>query len=118
MSYFKINGVDYSKYVNALRVTKSANYVEQVNAGGNTVVDYINSKRLIEVGIIPLDKDSLQALLGAVNGFNVTVSFLNPLTGSLEENVNCIIPENDISYYTIQADKVLVNAFALTFTEL
>lgn len=118
MSYFKINGVDFSHYVNALRVTKSANYVEQVNAAGNTVVDYINSKRAIEVGIIPLDKDSLQALLGALDGFNVAISFLNPLTGVIEEDVNCIIPSEDISYYTIQADKVLVNTFMLTFTEL
>ena len=118
MSYLKINGFDFSKYVNALRVTNSANYVAQVNAGGNTVVDYINSKRTIEVGIIPLDDSSLQALLDAVNGFNVTLSFLNPATGTLENNVNCIVPESDIQYYTIQADKVLTNAFTLTFTEL
>lgn len=118
MSYLKINDVDFSKYVNVLHITNNANFNEQVNAAGNTIVDYINTKRTIEVGIIPLDSVSLQELLTAIEGFNVSLSFLNPLTGALEENVNCIIPSNDVSYYTIQANRVLANAFTLAFREL
>lgn len=118
MSYFKINNVDYSQYVNQLKVNKEANYNAQVNAAGNTVVDYINAKRVIEVGIIPLDGATMLALQQAIDSFNVSISFQNPLTNTLEENVNCIIPTNEVEFYTIQAGKVLYNAINLSFIEL
>lgn len=118
MAYFKINDTDYSHLVNALTVGKTHNYNSQTNAAGDTVVDYINSKRVIEVGIIPLDAVTLAQLLSDIEAFNVNISFLNPVTNQLETNVNCIIPENDIEYYTIQVNKVMVNAFSLSFTEL
>jgi hypothetical protein len=118
MAYFKINNVDYSMYVNQLKVNKSSVYNAQTNAAGNTVVDYINSKREIEVGIIPLNDTAMQQLQTAIDAFNVSISFRNPKTNALEENINCIIPENGIEYYTIQADKVMYNAFTLKFIEL
>ena len=118
MAYFKINGVDFSMCVNKLDIKKTANYTSQTNAAGNTVVDYINSKRTIEVGIIPLTPTDMMALQSAINNLDVEVSFLNPTTNAIEENVKCIIPENAVSYYTIQAGKVLFNAFSLSFTEL
>lgn len=62
MAYFKINGVDYSMYVKELKINKNVNYNAQTNAAGNTVVDFINAKRTIEVGIIPLN-DSVMAQL-------------------------------------------------------
>lgn len=118
MAYFKIDGVDYSMYVNELKVNKSSNYNAQTNAAGNTVVDYINAKREIEVGIIPLNATVMAQLQEAIDAFNVSISFRNPKTNVLEEDVNCIIPDNGVEYYTIQADKVMYNAFTLTFTEL
>lgn len=118
MAYFKINDVDYSMYVNELNIKKAHNYNAQTNAAGDTVVDYINSKRKIEVGIIALDSSVMPQILEAVDGFNVSISFRNPKTNALEENVNCIIPDNEVEYYTIQADKVMYNGFNLTFTEL
>jgi hypothetical protein len=105
-------------YVNELKITKTANYNAQTNAAGNTVVDYINSKRTIEVGIIPLNDAAMKALQNAINAFSVSISFRNPKTGALEENVACIIPEDTVEYYTIQAGKVLYNAFTLQFIEL
>lgn len=118
MAYFKIDDVDYSMYVNELKVNKSSVYNAQTNAAGNTVVDYINAKREIEVGIIPLNSAAMQQLQTAIDAFNVSISFRNPKTGVLEEGVNCIIPENGIEYYTIQADKVMYKAFTLKFIEL
>ena len=118
MAYFKIGDNDYSMYCNELIVSTEANYTAQVNAAGNTVVDYINSKRTIEVGIIPLSSDVMAQLLEDVALFNVKLSFRNPKTNVLEENVDCIIPSNEVEYYTIQADKVSYKAFSLTFTEL
>lgn len=118
MAYFKIGGIDFSMYVNELKVEKTANYTAQTNAAGNTVVDYINHKRTIEVGIIPLDSEVMKSLQAALDAFNVSISFRNPQTGLLEENVNCIIPNSNVEYYTIQVNKVLYKAFTLTFIEL
>lgn len=118
MAYFKINNNDYSNIVNSLKVKKAANYTSQQNAAGNTVVDYINSKRVIEVGIIPLDANKMLALQQDIAAFGVSVSFLNPNTNALEENVACIIPNTEPEYYTIQVNKVSFKALKLTFTEL
>ena len=118
MSYFKIGDIDLSQYINELKVERQVNYSAQTNAAGNTVVDMINAKRTIEVGIIPLDGAAMVAIQNAINAFNVSISFRNPATNALEENVNCIIPSNGVDYYTIQADKVLYKAFSLQFIEL
>ena len=118
MAYFKINNVDYSMYVNSLQITTDTNYNAQTNAAGNTVVDYINQKRQIKVGIIPLDNVVMASLKNAIDNFNVSITFLNPNTKALEENIDVIIPSNAIKYYTIQMDKVSFEGLTLTFTEL
>lgn len=118
MAYFKIGDKDYSMYVNALKVNTDVNYSSQTNAAGNTVVDYINKKRTIEVGIIPLNDTVMADLQEDIDAFNVSISFRNPKTNLLEENVNCIIPSNEVEYYTIQIDKVMYNALSLSFEEL
>lgn len=118
MAYFKINDVDFSKYVNALKISKSNKYNSQTNAAGNSVVDYINAKWTVDVGIIPLDDTAMAELLNAIDAFNVSISFRNPRTNELEEGVNCIIPSDSVDYYTIQANKVMYKAFTLKFTEL
>lgn len=117
MAYLKINDVDYSNIVNGLKVSKSVNYTSQTNAAGNTVVEYINAKKTVEVGFIPLTDEKMKQLLTAIEPFNLTLSFRNPKTGAIQ-NINCIVPEEEIEYYTIQVDKVLYNALTLTFIEL
>lgn len=117
MEYFKIDGVDFSKYVKNLNITKNAVYNAQTNAAGNTVVDYINSKREIEVGIIPLNDTSMAELLTAVQNFEVYISFRNPVTNEIDM-AHCIIPDSNVEYYTIQVNKVMYNELTLTFVEL
>lgn len=118
MAYFKIGDTDFSSMVSELKVNKFTNYTAQTNAAGDTVVDYISQKREIEVGIIAINDSKMKQLLTAIDGFNVSISFRNPLTGSLEEGVNCIVPDSNVEYYTIQSNKVLYKAFKLKFTEL
>ena len=118
MAYFKIGEVDFSKYVSSLKIGTAANYNAQINAAGDTVVEFINKKRTITVGIITMDSAAMIEVQRAIAAFNVSVSYRDPTTGELAENVNCIIPANDVDYYTIQADKVLFKAYTLTFTEL
>lgn len=118
MAYFKIGEVDYSPFVNKLTISKSANYTAQTNAKGNTVVEYINSKRKIKVGIIPLNDADMARLLADIAAFNVLISYRDPRTNELVENLVCIIPSEEVDYYTIQTDKVRYNALSLEFTEL
>lgn len=118
MAYFKINNVDYSKYVSELKIEENTNYNSQTNAAGDTVVEYINKKRTIEVGIIPIDADDLKALMTAIDSFSVNISFINPKTNQLVSNVNCIIPTTNIEYYTIRVNNTMTKAFNLSFIEL
>lgn len=118
MAYLKIDGVDFSNICNALNVDTNVIYNAQTNAAGGTVVDYLGAKRTIEVGIIALDDADMQRVQQAISAFSVALSFRDPRTNALAEDVPCIIPSNNVSYYTIQADKVLYNAMTLTFTEL
>lgn len=118
MTYFKINGHNYSMYVNKLKVAREHIYKGMTNAAGNTVVKYVNTKRIIEVGIIPLDSAAMKNFQEDINKFKVTVSFLDPDTNILEENVNCIIPHNSVEYYTIQVGNTSFKAFTLEIKEL
>ena len=117
MAYLKLNNKDVSMYVSGLKVSKAANYTAQTNAAGNTVVDYINTKRTIEAAIIALDDAAMRDIQTVMETLQVSVEYRNPATGELETAL-CILPQNDIEYYTIQADKVMYKAFTLTFTEL
>ena len=118
MNYFKINDNDYSTFVNSFKISKQDIYKTATNAAGNTVVKYINTKRTFTVGIIPLDSAAMANLQSDMNSFQVKVSYRDPETNALIENVNCIIPLNEVEYYTIQADKVQYKAFLLTIIEL
>ena len=117
MAYFKIGKTDFSNIVNELKIDNTSNYNSQTNAAGDTVVDYINTKRIIEVGIIPLDDTAMAELQTAINDFKVMISFRNPKTNQLE-TIFCIIPESGVEYYTIQANKVMYKAFRIKFIEL
>ena len=118
MSYFKINNNDYSTFVSSFKISRQAIYKTATNAAGNTVVKYINTKRTFTVGIIPLDAAAMASLQADINDFKVTISYRDPETNALIENVSCMIPLNEVEYYTIQADKVQYKAFILTIIEL
>lgn len=115
--YFKINGTDLSMYVSGLKVIKNATYTAQTNAAGNSVVDYINTKRTIEVSIIALDDAAMKAIQPLMDAFTLTIEYRDTSTGELA-TVAAILPTNEIEYYTIQAGRVMYKAFNLTFTEL
>lgn len=117
MAYFKINGNDYSMYVNKLIVDNKHKYTARENASGNLMVKYITKKRNVQVGIIPLDATSLSSLVADINRFQVEIEFLNPETQALEK-IDCIIPGNSIEYYTIQAGNTKAKAFNITCEEL
>lgn len=118
MSYFfKINGHDYSMYVNKLIVGTEHTYTAKTSAYGYDQINYKYSKRTLEVGIIPLDDAAMTSLLTDVNKFKVTISYRDPTTNTMVENLPCVIPNNLIEYYTIQAGNVKYKAFSLQIKE-
>ena len=117
MTYLKMNDTDCSMYVNKLKVGKEHIYKARTNASGNTIVKYVNSKFIIEVGIIPLDDEAMATIQEIINGFQVRLSFLDPETKTLKE-ASCIVTKQSVDYYTIQDSKVRFKAFSLVFTEL
>ena len=113
-----LNNNDYSKYVNKLKVDNNKTYNAQTNAAGDTVADYINTKRVIQIGIIPLNSEAMQSLQTDIDALNVSISFLNPKTGAIENNISCILPTSNIEYYTIQNNNISFKALELEFIEL
>ena len=118
MSYFfKINGIDFSMYVNKLIVGTEHNYTAKTSAYGFDQIAYKYSKRVLEVGIVPLDDATMLNLLREINKFQVSISYRNPETNEIVEGLPCIIPNNLIEYYTIQAGNVKYKAFSLQIKE-
>lgn len=118
MAYFKINNVDYSHCVCQLIVEENANYTARTNAAGDSVIDLINTKLKITVGIIPLSKPEMAELLTAIKDVSVNISFLNPKTGALLEGVQCMVANQSVEYYTIHNNEALFKRFTLEFVEL
>lgn len=116
--YFAINGKDFSKYVNKLSVGTEHFYKSMTSSGGNTVVKYTNTKKVLEVGIIPLEDNVMAQLLTEINMFKVRVSYRDPETNVMVEDLQCIIPNNIVEYYTIQVGKVQYKAFSIQINEL
>lgn len=116
--FFKMNGTDYSMYVNKLLIGTEHHYLSEKSAAGNEKVTHINATKVIEVGIIPLDATAMANLLKDANGFNVTISYRDPETNEMVEDLPGYIPNTLIDYQTIRADKVTYKAFTLQIKEL
>lgn len=116
--FFKINDHDYSMYVNRLQVGTEHFYNLKSSANGADRVSHKYKRRVLSVGIIPLDDAAMANLLSDVDRFRVSVSFRDPSTNMLVENMTCIIPTNLVEYYTIQAGNVSYKAFTLQLNEV
>lgn len=116
MAYLKINDVDFSQYVSSLEVNTVHNSKARTNAAGNMNVKYINTKKVVTAGIIPLTADASKALVKELNKFQVKVEYLEPETDTLK-TIQCIVPDNKIKYYRITADKTMLDTYTVTFTE-
>lgn len=119
MSYFfKINNNDYSMYVNKLIVGTEHFYDMRTSANGADRITHRYKRRTLEIGIIPLDDTAMTNLLADVDKFRVSISFRDPQTNTLVENMTCIIPTSLIEYYTIQVGNVKYKAFSLQIKEV
>lgn len=117
MIYFKINNTDYSSYIMSLNPQEKAQYNSQINANGDTIVDYINSKYTVEVQFIPMSAEHASAILSSLGDIGCTISFLEPKTNTLK-TISCICPEKSSQYYTIQDGFTMLQKMKLKFQEL
>lgn len=118
MTYFKINGNDYSMYVNRLSVARQHNAVTREAATGLLLVKRKSTTRLLEVGIIPLDAAAMVRLQNDINKPNVKVSFLDTATNTLVEDMPCMIATNIAEYYTIQVGNTKFKPLTLAIQEI
>ena len=119
MNYLKINNQDFSHLVNTLKVGYEVLVSEDSgrNANGDTVIDIINRKIKVYVGLRHTFDYEMDDFLNAVKDFVVEVSFLDPKTRALK-TITTYIGTPEPEYYTIQSGKVIYKPLSLNFIEL
>ena len=120
MAYFKIGDADFSNVVSGLKVGFEVLLSSDSgrNAAGDNVVDIVNRKDKIYVNFIPMNEEQMAALLTAVQPYVVEVSYRNPQTNSLKENVRCYIGTPEPEYYRIIDGKILYKPMSLNFIQM
>lgn len=119
MSYLKINDTDISHLVKGLKIGYETLVADGSgrNANGDTVLDVINKKVKIYVTFIPMDGTDMKNFLRLIEGYVVTVSFLDSKTNTLS-TAQCYTGTPEPDYYWILGNQVLYKEFSLNFIEL
>lgn len=119
MSYFKIGNKDFSNIVNSLKVGTETLVSEDSgrNANGDTVIDVVNKKYKVYVGLCHTTASDMQAFLDAIESYVVTITFLNPKTNALT-TITAYTGTPEPEYYTIQDNKIIYKPLSLNFIEL
>lgn len=117
--YFKINNQDFSHLVNSLKVGYETLVSENSgrNANGDTVIDVINKKIKVYIGLRHTFEEEMQEFLNAMEPYVVEVAFRNPKTGNLH-TITTYTGTPEPEYYTIQTDKVIYKPLTINFIEL
>lgn len=118
MEYFKINGHDYSKYVYNLGVETQHIYNGGTKTNGQDWAVLKYTRVVLTVGIIPLDEDIMAQLQEDLAKFSVNVSYRDPKTNALKENVKCIIPVYHTDYYNLAGRGKMYKGFLFTVKQL
>lgn len=119
MSYLKINGTDISHLVKGLKIGYETLVADGSgrNANGDTVLDVINKKVKVYVTFRPMDGDEMAFFLNLIQGYVVSVSFMDSKTNALSV-ATCYTGTPEPEYYWIQGSQVLYKEFSLNFIEL
>lgn len=118
MSYLKINNQDFSHLVNSLKVGYETLVSENSgrNANGDTVIDVVNKKYKVYVGLRHTYHTEMKEFLDAIDEYVVEVTFLNPKTNSLK-TITAYTGTPEPDYYTI-SDRTIYKPLSLNFIEL
>lgn len=117
MAIFKINNTDFSGLIAGLKVGYETLVGDSSgrNANGDMVLDRINMKRKIYVTLRHTTTAEMKSFISAVSDFQVEVSYLDPMTNSMQTTqVYTSTPEPE--YYNVS--KSLYKPLSLNFIEL
>jgi hypothetical protein len=119
MNYLKINDQDFSHLVSSLKIGYETLVSDNSgrNANGDTVIDVINRKCKVYVGLRHMTQEEMGAFLASISDYVVSVSFLDAKTKSFK-TITAYTGTPEPDYYTIQDDKVLYKPMSLNFIEL
>ena len=119
MNYFKINNQDFSHLVNSLKVGYETLVSENSgrNANGDTVIDVINKKRKVYVGLRHTFENEMNSFLTAIQDYVVQITYLDPETKALK-TITTYTGTPEPEYYSIITDKVIYKPMSLNFIEL
>lgn len=119
MTYFKINGADFSHLVKGLKVGYETLVAEDSgrNAAGNTVLDVINRKVKLYLNFRPMDGAEMKALLSAINDYVVNVSYLDSESNNIK-TITCYHGTPEPEYYWILDNNVLYKELSFNFIEM
>lgn len=119
MAYFKINGTDFSSMVSGLKVGFETLVSDKSgrNANGDTIIDYLNTKIKVYLTLRHTTEEEMRSFLNAIEGYEVSVSFLNPRTNSIS-TISAYTGTPEPEYYTIQANHIIYKPLSLNFIEL
>lgn len=114
---FKIGTKDFSDLISGLKVGYETLVSDSSgrNANGDTVLDVINTKRKIYVTLRHTTIAEMRSFLSAIEPFQVTVSYLDPKTNTLQ-SASTYIGTPEPEYYNIS--KSLYKPMSLNFIEL
>lgn len=116
--YFKINNQDFSHLVSTLKIGYEVLVSESSgrNANGDSVIDVVNRKHKVYVGLRHTFDDEMEAFLNALEDYVIEVSFRNPKTGAFSTIIAYHgTPEPE--YYTLSG-RVIYKPLNLNFIEL
>ena len=118
MSYLKIENQDFSHIVNSLKIGYETLVSDNSgrNANGDSVIDVVNKKIKVYVGLRHTTKAEMKEFLSIVRDFVVNVTFLDPETDTLK-TITAYTGTPEPEYYTI-SDKTIYKPMTLNFIEL
>ena len=119
MSYFLINNKDFSHLVSSLKVSYETLVSDSSgrNANGDTVIDIVGRKIKLAVGFRAMNGAEMEALLAAISGYVVSVSYRDPKTGA-NKSISAYTGTPEPDYYTLSGGRVLYRDMQLSFIEL
>jgi hypothetical protein len=117
--YFKIGDKDFSSLVSSLKVGKETLVSDESgrNANGDMVIDIVNKKRKVYVGLRHTTAEEMAEFLAATESYVVNATFLDPHTRQMH-TIRAYIGTPEPEYYTIQPGHVLCKPMNLNFIEL
>lgn len=118
MQFLMINGHDYSQYVNELSVDTHHVYKGGTRSNGREWATLQYTRSMLTVGIVPLDDDVMKRLQEDLSKFSITVSFRDPKTNALKNNVKCIVPTYHAEYYNLAGKGRMYKGFKFIIKEL